>query len=197
MAEGKMREFPAYYKDKDTEFPAYRMFLIGRSVVFVIAAAVLAAVLIPNIGQYTINFLLLGFTLIAFLGQIRIDNTLLRTGQFLVEDGEALYTVIGILNLGFGKKHHNSERRVTVYRYSYIYGVKKITRYPFGVGLRLRVYTATGKELDTGKKILKEPGALKRLLMEKGKKRTVLFRLEHNLTPSEEERLLNYLERLS
>ena len=196
MEKENTREFPAYYKDKDTEFPAYRMFLIGRSVVFVIAASVLAASLIPNIGQYTINFLLLGFTLIAFLGQIRIDNTLLRTGQFLAEDGEALYAVIGILNLGFGRKHHNSERRVTAYRYSYIYGVKKISRYPFGIGLRLKVYTATSKELDTGKKILKEPGELKRLLMEKGKKRTVLFRLEHNLRPSEEERLLKYLNSL-
>lgn len=185
-----------HYKDKDKEFDAYRMALLGRSVGVVLALIIAVTACFPNMPQLLMCLVCLVATLCAFVYHILADRTLVHTGQFLIEDGEALYIVVGTFGLGFGRSYHRSEKHISVYRYSYIYGVKKIKQYPFGIALRAKVCTATSKDIDAGREVFDSPGEMKRLLLDKGKKRTVLFRIEHNLLPEEEERLIQNLQSL-
>ena len=185
-----------HYKDKDREFDKYRMVLLARSVAIVLVLIIAVTVCFPNISQLFLCLICFVVTLCAFAYHIQVDRTLIHTGQFLIEDGQALYIVIGTFGLGFGRKYHHSEKHVSVYRYSYVFDVKKIKQYSFGIALKAKVYTATSRDIDAGREVFDQPGEMKRLLLENGKKRTVLFRIEHNLLPKEESRLIRHLEYL-
>jgi len=172
------------------------MVLLGRSVGVVLALIIVVTVCFPNIPQLLLCLVCLIATLCAFAYHILADRTLIHTGQFLIEDGQALYIVVGTFGLGFGRRYHNSEKHVSIFRYSYVYGVKRIRQYPFGIALKAKVYTATSRDIDAGREVFDSPGEMKRLLLDKGKRRTVLFRIEHNLLPEEESRLIRQLQAL-
>lgn len=183
------------YQDKKTEFAAYRMMLAGVNLGLDMLIVLSAAIAFPQISSYAMCLICLAVAVITLVFQIHIDHTLIFSGQFLVEDGEALYAAIGIAGLGFGKRHRQN-RRIHSYRHYYIENVKNVDRRSFGIRVKADVYTASDETVNADKDIFEHPGSMKRLLMEKGKKKTAVFRIEHNLTDSEEARLLEKLESL-
>ena len=62
--------------------------------------------------------------------------------------------------------------------------------------MKADVWTAGNNIIDADQSVFGTPGAMKQLLMEQGKKKTVVFRIEHNLTEKEETRLLKELYNL-
>ncbi|MDO4305425.1 MAG: hypothetical protein Q4C77_01210 [Eubacteriales bacterium] len=181
------------YQDKSTEFAAYRMLLAGVSVAVDLLIVLLTAIAVPRISAYAMCALCLAVIVLTLAFQIRIDHTLIFTGQFLVEDGKALYAVIGTFGLGFGKRHRQ-KRKINSYRFYYLDRVEKVDNRPFGIRVKADVYTATTGSVNVDKEIFNNPGAMKKLLMEQGKKRSTVFRIEHNLTDREEKRLLQKLD---
>lgn len=183
------------FQDKSKEFAAYRMLLAGVNLVFDMVAVLAAAVLMPQMSSFTMCLICFAVIAASLVFQIRIDHTLIFTGQFLAEDGESLYAVIGTFGLGFGRRHRR-KRRVDTYRYYYIDRVREARNRPFGIRVKAEVYTASSSAIDVVQSIFDTPGAMRRILMEQGKKKTVLFRIEHNLKETEETRLLNKLDDL-
>lgn len=183
------------YQDKGTEFAAYRMLLVGLSVAADMLIVLVTAIAVPDISAFAMCALCLVVIFLTLVIQIRIDHTLIFTGQFLVEDGKALYVVIGTFGLGFGKRHRR-KRKINSYRFFYLDRVKQMDNRPFGIRVKAEVYTANNGMVSADKEIFNTPGAMKKLLMEQGKKRSVVFRIEHNLTEREEKRLLQKLDRL-
>lgn len=183
------------YQDKSTEFAAYRMLLAGVNVAAAILIVLLTVIAIPEISSFAVCTLSLVVIICSLVIQIRIDHTLIFTGQFLVEDGEALYAVVGIFGLGFGRRHRRN-RKVNSYRFYYLDRVEKVDRFSFGIRVKADVYTAVSGKVDVDKALFDIPGAMKKLLMEQGRKRSVVFRIEHNLTEPEEKRLLQELDLL-
>lgn len=183
------------YQDKGTEFAAYRMLLAGINVAADMLIVLLTAVALPQISAFAMCALCLAVILLTLVFQIRIDHTLIFTGQFLVEDGEALYAVIGIFGLGFGRRHRQ-KRKINSYRFFYLDHVERVDNRSFGIRVKADVYTATTGSVNVDKEIFNNPGAMKKLLMEQGKKRSTVFRIEHNLTDREEKRLLQKLDHL-
>lgn len=183
------------YQDKRTEFAAYRMVLAGVNVGLDMLIVLLTAIALPQISAYAMCLLCLIVAVVSLLFQIHVDHTLIFTGQFLIEDGEELYAAIGITGLGFGKRHRQN-RRIHSYRYYYLDKVKSVNLKTFGIRVKADVYTASNEAVNIDKNIFEVPGAVKKLLMEQGKKKTVVFRIEHNLTDREEARLLEKLESL-
>jgi hypothetical protein len=51
-------------------------------------------------------------------------------------------------------------------------------------------------DVDVDKRIYDTPGTMKKLLVDHGKKKRVVFRIEHNLMETEEKRLLKKLNSL-
>jgi hypothetical protein len=51
-------------------------------------------------------------------------------------------------------------------------------------------------DVDVDKRIYNTPGTMKNLLVTQGKKKRVVFRIEHNLMETEEKRLLKKLNSL-
>jgi hypothetical protein len=184
------------YRDKPTEFAAYRMLMAGINVGIDMLAILLVAVLMPQIDSYAMCLLCLVVAVLTLAFQIHVDHTLIFTGQYLWEDGASLYASIGIFGLGFGRKHHRSKKTVNSYRYHYIDRVRDVAVKPFGIRVKADVYTATSKEIDVDETIFETPGAMKKLLVDHGKKKSVVFRIEHNLLETEEERLLSRLDDL-
>jgi hypothetical protein len=74
--------------------------------------------------------------------------------------------------------------------------VKAIDVKPFGIRVKADVYTATSMDVDVDKRIYNTPGTMKNLLVTQGKKKRVVFRIEHNLMETEEKRLLKKLNSL-
>lgn len=184
------------YNDKPTEFAAYRMLLCGVNVGIDLVIIMLIAVIFPQINSYAmcaVGFIVAAGTL-AF--QIHVDHTLIFTGQYLCEDGDSLFASIGIFGLGFGRKHHRSAKSVNSWRYHYIDKVRDVAVKPFGIRVKAEVYTATSNDIDVDETIFETPGEMKKLLTKEGKKKNVVFRIEHNLEDGEEDRLLRKLESL-
>jgi hypothetical protein len=184
------------YRDKQTEFAAYRMLMAFGNAGIDMLLILLVAVLNPQISSYAMCLvcLLVAAGTLAF--QVHVDHTLIFTGQYLQEDGDSLFASIGIFGLGFGRKYHRREKKVNAYRYHYIDHVRDVAVKPFGIRVKADVYTATSNDIDVDETIYETPGAMKRLLTDQGKKRSVVFRIEHNLEEAEEERLLKKLESL-
>jgi hypothetical protein len=128
--------------------------------------------------------------------QIHVDHTLIFTGQYLWEDADSLVASIGIFGLGFGRRHHRSQKTVSSWRYYDIEHVRDISVRPFGIRVKADVYTATSSALDVDETMFETPGTMKQLLATKGKKKRVTFRIEHNLLETEEARLLDKLNGL-
>lgn len=183
------------YQDKKTEFAAYRMMLAGVNLGLDMLIVLSAAIAFPKISSYAMCLICLVVAVITLVFQIYIDHTLIFSGRSLVEDGEALYAAIGITGLGFGKRHRQN-LRIHSYRYYYIENVRNVDIRPFGIRVKADVYTASDETVNADKDIFEIPGSMKRLLMEKGKRKTAVFRIEHNLTDNEEARLLEKLESL-
>lgn len=183
------------FQDKGTEFAAYRMLLVGVNVILDMLIILLVAIAVPQINSYVMCLICLIVGVATLVFQVRIDHTLIFTGQFLVEDGAALYVIIGIFGLGFGKRHRRN-RKIKSYRYYYLEHVRDVANKPFGIRVKADVYTATNAEVNVEKDIFDTPGAMRKILMEQGKKRSVVFRIEHNLAQREEARLLKTLDRL-
>jgi glycerophosphoryl diester phosphodiesterase len=172
------------------------MLLVGINVGIDMVLILLVAVLVPQISSYAMCGIGLLVALATLVFQVHVDHTLIFTGQYLREDGKALYASIGIFGLGFGRKYHRSKKSVDSYRYHYIERVRDVAVKPYGIRVKAEVYTATSNEIDVDETIFDTPGALKTLLKEQGKKKNVVFRIEHNLEEREEKRLLRKLESL-
>lgn len=183
------------FKDKRTEFAAYRMLMAGLNLILDMLVVLLVAAAMPQISSFAMCFVCLVIIAASLVFQVHIDHTLIFTGEFLIEDTEALYAVIGCFGLGFGKRHRKN-RKINAYRCHYIHNVKKVDNRSFGIRVEAEVYMSSDTPANTDKTIFDIPGAMKRLLMEQGKKKRVVFRMEHNLTESEEKRLLQKLESL-
>lgn len=181
------------YKDKGTEFSAYRMLLAGVSIAADMLIVLAAAVAAPQMDVYVMCVLCLAVIIVTLVLQIRIDHTAVHSGEFLIEDGKEFYVAAGIAGVGFGK-HHRQNRRIRSYRFSCLDCVKKVDNFPFGIRVKAEVYTATTSTVHVDKEIFEIPGAMRKLLEEQGKKKTAVFRIEHNLKKCEEERLLHKLE---
>ena len=184
-----------HYEDKRTEFAAYRMVLLGINVAVMMAVVLLAAVFFPDISQITMCAVCLALILASLVLQIRLEYTTVSSGRFLVEDGEALYVVVGIFGLGFGKRHHQN-KRVRSYRFYCIDRVRSVKVMPFGIRVAANVWTATSADASLTDETFDTPGAARQILMEHGKRRRKIFRVEHNLLPAEEQRLLQTLAKL-
>lgn len=183
------------FQDKGTEFAAYRMLLVGVNVVLDMLIILLVAIAVPQINPYVMCLICLIVGVATLVFQVRIDHTLIFTGQFLVEDEDSLYVVIGIFGLGFGKRHRRN-RKINSYRYYYLDHVRDVVNKSFGIRVKADVYTATSADVNVEKDIFDTPGAMKKLLLERGKRRSAVFRIEHNLARTEEARLLETLDRL-
>jgi hypothetical protein len=183
------------YRDKPTEFAAYRMLLAGANVGIDMVIVLFIAVMFPQINSYVMCLIGLVVAAATLVFQIHVDHTLIFTGQDLVDDGGSLIASIGIFGLGFGKKHFQN-KSINSYRYHYIDHVKAVDVKPFGIRVKADVYTATSMDVDVDKRIYDTPGTMKKLLVDHGKKKRVVFRIEHNLMETEEKRLLKKLNSL-
>ena len=177
------------------ERPAYRAALLGRNVGIMMLAVIIVAAAFPQINPYAMSLLCLALILAAFVYHLGVDRTLILSGQFLRDDGEALYTVIGTFNLGVGRRHFQN-KQIRLLRYCVLEKVKMVKEYPFGIAVRAEVFTATSKDISVTDEVFQTPGAMKALLEEKGKRKTVLFRVERNLTEESERALLERLRAL-
>ena len=185
-----------HYEDKQTEFAAYRMFLLGINVAVMMAAVLVTAVCFPDISQLAMCTVCFVLILASLIFQLRLEYTTVLSGQFLIEDGEILYVVAGIFGLGFGKKHHQN-KRIRAYRYYSIEHVKSVKVTSFGIRVAAEVWTATNAKAPLTDETFDTPGEARRILTEHGKRKKKVFRIEHNLLPSEEKRLLQTLKGLS
>lgn len=183
------------YRDKRYEVSKYRAAIMFRTVGIVAALTMLTAVIFPQINLLVMDAVLLCFILAALIYQFGVDRTIIHSGQFIADDGEALYVLSPNFNLGYGRRHHQ-KKHIKSYRFYCIEEVKSIKEYAFGFSIRARVLTATSVQIDAGKELLEEPGALRERLAERGKQKTVLFRLERNLVSEDEKRLIKRLNRL-
>jgi hypothetical protein len=183
------------FRDKPTEFSSYRMLLAGINVIIDLVVVMAVAIIMPQIDSYAMCSICLVMAVATLIFQIHVDHTLIFTGQNLVDDGESLIAAIGIFGLGFGKKHFQN-KSIDSYRYHYIEHVKSVDVKPFGIRVKADVYTATSRDVDVDKTVYDTPGAMKKLLTSNGKKRRVVFRIEHNLMETEEKRLLKKLDSL-
>lgn len=185
----------AQFQDKKKEFAAYRMLLAGVNLVLDMAIVLSAAILVPQMSAFAMCLICFVVAAGSLIFQIRIDHTLIFTGQFLVEDGDSLYAVIGTFGLGFGRRHRR-KRQVNAYRYYYMDSVRETVNRSYGIRVKADVWTAGNNIIDADQSVFGTPGVMKQLLMEQGKKKTVVFRIEHNLTEKEETRLLKELYNL-
>lgn len=185
----------SHYEDKRTEFAAYRMLLLGINVAVMMAAVLVTAVCFPDISQLGMCTVCFALILVSLILQIRLEYTTVSSGQFLVEDDETLYVVAGIFGLGFGKRHHQN-KRVRSYRYYCVDRIKSVKVMPFGIRVAADAWTATNADAPLTDEAFDTPGEARQLLMEHGKRRRKVFRVEHNLLPSEEKRLLQALAEL-
>lgn len=183
----------SHFQDKRTEFAAYRMLMVGVNLIFDMIVVLLIAVLVPQISSVTMCCICLITIVASLVFQVHIDHTLIFTGEFLIEDTEALYAVIGCFGLGFGKRRRKN-KKINAYRCHYIHKVKKIDNRPYGIRVEAEVYMSADTPVNTDKTIFDDAGAMKAILLEQGKKKRVVFRIEHNLTEEEEKRLLKKLE---
>ncbi|MCD8077917.1 MAG: hypothetical protein LUE63_06015 [Lachnospiraceae bacterium] len=187
----------SHYEDKDTEFAAYRMVQIGMNVGVVLVAVIAVAAAVPDISGIAMSALCLVLTLAALVHQIRLDRYHILSGEFLVEDGRALYIVIGEFGLGFGRAYHRqNQKRLKAYRYFCVTNVRSVKVYPFGIRLKAEGLTATSREAVLDENTFATPGAAKKILEQNGRRKTQVFHIEHNLKPAEEQRLLRRLEGL-
>jgi hypothetical protein len=183
------------YEDKPTEFAAYRMLLVGANVGVDMVLILLVAVLMPQINSYAMCLICLIVAAATLVFQVHVDHTLIFTGQYLWDDGEALVASIGIFGLVFGRKRRQN-RTINSWRYHYIDHVRSVDVKPFGIRVKADVYTATNMQLGVDETIFETPGAMHQLLVDQGKKKRMVFRIEHNLVEREEERLLKKLDGL-
>jgi hypothetical protein len=183
------------YRDKPTELSSYRMLLAGINVIIDLVVVMVVAVIMPQIDSYAMCTICLVLAVATLAFQIHVDHTLIFTGQNLRDDGGSLIASIGIFGIGFGKKHFQN-KSVNSYRYHYIDHVKAVDVKPFGIRVKADVYTATSMDVNVDKTVYDTPGTMKKLLVDHGKKKRVVFRIEHNLMETEEKRLLMKLDSL-
>lgn len=183
------------YRDKHPISSMYRAVLMLRSVGIAMAIVVIAAFFFPDDdGFYIIAGVAAVCALLALIYQMHADLTLIHTGEFLIDDGEYLYVMLGSFNLGFGRSHH-MRKYVKSHRVYYLTEIKKIKEYPFGVAIKAVAYTASDSKLEQlDEKLFDTTGAAKALLEEKGKKKNVLLRLERSLCEEDEAAFLKRLE---
>lgn len=183
------------YRDKHPVSSMYRAVLMFRSVGIAMVIVVIAAFFFPDDdGFYIIAGVAVVCALGALIYQIRADLTLIHTGELLIDDGKDLYVMLGSFNLGFGRGHH-MRKRVKSHRVYYLKEIKKIREYSFGVAIRAVTYTASDKKLaELDDALFETTGAMKALLEEKGKKKTMLLRLERSLRAEDEAAFLKRLE---
>lgn len=184
------------YRDKGGSPSAYRAVLMLRTVgVLMLAVAAIAAVF-PQIDALMFSLVCLVLIVPALVYQIRLDNTLIHTGNAFVDDEAQLYVVVGSFNLGFGRSHH-MRKQVMSYRVSCIQKVRSVKEYPFGIAVKAEVWTASSKQFELDEDDFDTPGLMLERLKAFGKKRTVRFRLERCLTEKDEKALLSRLQELS
>lgn len=180
------------YQDKSTEFAAYRMLLAGINIAADILIVLITGITAPQIHPIAMCMLCMGLILVTLVLQIHIDRTYIFTGQFLAEDEKNLYAVISISGLKFVKRRYQRQQ-INHYRFFYFDCINKVENYPFGIRVNADVYTAATNEADLEIEMLNTPDAVKKILIGEGKKKKVVFRIEHNLRESEERRLLSNL----
>lgn len=182
------------YRDKYPVSSRYRAVLMFRSVGIAMVIVVITAFFFPDDdGFYKVAGAAAVCALLALIYQMHADHTLIHTGEFLVDDGKYLYVMLGSFNFGFGRSHH-MRKTIKSHRVFYLQEVKGIKEYPFGIAVRASAYVGSDKKLELSEELFNTPGAMMELLMEKGKKKTVLLRIERSLQEEDENLLLKRLE---
>ena len=181
------------YKDKDSMGSGYRAAIMFRTVGIIFAIVAAAGFMFPYDNGVIICSVCAALIIPAFFYQIFVDRTIIFSGEWIVNDGDYLYTVIGAFNMGFGRVHH-VRKQVKVYRVSSIEQVLMVKEYSFGIAIKARVCTEKMEDVD--KDMFKTPGTMRERLKKQGREKVMLFRLERNLLPKEEAKLLAKLSRM-
>lgn len=181
------------YKDNRYMTSKYRAAIMFRTVGIIVVIVAICGFTVFAEAPFLVCAVCGALIIPGFLYQIYIDRTIVYSGDWIINDGEYLYFAVGAFNFGFGRKHHYL-KTIETERISSVERVLKIKKYGFGIAVKAEVYTKKMDNVD--REIFDEPGAMREKLVEEGKKKTMLFRVERNLQPNEESKLLYKLQRL-
>ncbi len=185
------------YQDKMSEVSTYRVVLLGIDVAVMIVTVLLIVILFPNINGLFLGLICLVLTVFIFFFQLHQDRYHVTSGQYLIDDGEDFYIIIPIFGLNLARRIRRQPiPKVRSFRYFWVEKVDAVTDHSFGIRLKAEGMTADYVDVHLEKEYFETPGKVREMLEEKGKKKTQVFHIEHNMMPGEERLMLARMEEL-